>query len=388
MKDQNKQASRLDEARSRRGLRLVVMLIIAALAALGFWLDRDSDQCVFKSVPGGIMGTETTLVVIADADNRSLAVHALEMGEQRLRKVESMMSRYLEDSEISNLNAASDGEWMPLAAETLELLQTARRLAVRTDGAMDVTYHPAFELWRRCAKQRRLPRRDELRSAKDACGWGNWRLLEDGAKKSQPQAGIDLGGIAKGYAIDRAVVAMKEAGARAGMVNVGGDLRCFGAGPEDGKWPVRIRDPFRPSGDKYLLTIAVRDAAVCTSGNYYRYHEIDDRRYSHIIDPRTLRPADAIPSVTVVARDATTADAWSTALSVLGKDGLGMLKPADKIEAMLVVGGPDDYKIVCTEGMKNIIAPSTRRADTAEIEVWKTRQDRPTTAAAGKNQKS
>ncbi len=346
---------KLSQKKSGSLLRLSVVFVVAILVALGMWLGRDQGRRAFESEPVGIMGTETSLIVIAPPQQRSTAAHALKMGEQELRRAESRLSTYMDDSQISQLNAAAVDEWMPLSPQSLRLLRTARGLTNRTGGAFDVTYRPVFKLWKKNADKGRLPGRKQLRAAIAASGWDNWKLLDDGVKKTHARAEVDLGGVAKGYAIDRAAEAMKRAGARAGLVNVGGDVRCFGAGPKQGRWPIHVRNPFRPDDDKYLLTVAVRDAAVCTSGNYYRYNEIDGRRYSHIIDPRTGKPTEAAPSVTVIAPEAITADAWATALSVLGPEGLQKTEPADEIQAMLVIGDPDDYKIVCTDGFKKAI---------------------------------
>ncbi len=288
------------------------------------------------------MGTTCTLVAVAD--DRERARDALGRAEAALRRVEALMSTWLADSEASRLNRARAGERVALSSETLAVLQTARQAASQTEGAFDITCGPVIELWREAGRRGRLPSQSEIEQARAASSWRSIELMEGGAAKLVDTVQVDLGGIAKGYGIDRAVEAMRAAGARGGLVDVGGDLRCFGQPPDGSVWTVDVRDPF---GEGRLVELGLAGGGVCTSGSYARFVEIEGRRYSHIVDPRSGRPADAIPSVTVIAGTALDADVWATALSVLGAEGLARL-PA-QMEAVVVTGGtPDDRAIVCT----------------------------------------
>jgi len=156
------------------------------------------------------------------------------------------------------------------------------------------------------------------------------------------------------------MVAMRAYGLVGGLVDVGGDVRCFGRRQDGRAWRVGIRNPFKPEAADLLAMLRVTDRAVCTSGNYFRFVEIGGRRYSHIIDPRPGpnmgMPADAIPSVTVLAPTAAVADAWATALSVLGPEGLALLQHDSGVEAMVVTGGPEDYQTHSTGGLAQFMA--------------------------------
>lgn len=308
------------------------------------------------SRPVGIMGTRTQLTVVVGGLGRLLAVRSLRDAEDALRDVEAKMSTWLADSEISRFNASAAGQEMELSPETMEVLRAAQRFAEQTDGAFDVTCRPIVELWKQAEKDQRLPADAALAAAREKSTWKQIELRDGGAVKHVATAGVDLGGIAKGYAIDRAVEAMERAGVRGGLVEVGGDVRCFGRRDRQGGWEVGIRSPFDPDAREHFAILKLAAGAVCTSGNYFRFREISGRRYSHIVDPRTARPADAAPSVTVVAPTAMTADAWATALSVLGPGGLRLLRPGGGIEAMLVVGGPRDYRIHMTDGFRALLA--------------------------------
>jgi thiamine biosynthesis lipoprotein len=151
---------------------------------------------------------------------------------------------------------------------------------------------------------------------------------------------------------------MKRADIAGGLVDVGGDLRVFGEPPSDRQWKVDIRDPYRK--ESILLTIRIAEGAVCTSGDYFRYVEIGGRRYSHIIDPRSGQPAREAHSSTVAAPSAMIADAWATALSVLGPRGFELL-PKD-MEGLVVYGERKSPRLVATKGFIDLIYPVERRA--------------------------
>ena len=294
------------------------------------------------------MGTTCTLVAVTD--DPAQGQEALRDAEIALRRVEGLMSVWISDSEISRLNRAGSGEDVALSPETLLVLDAASSAALDTDGAFDVTCRPVIELWREAGERGSLPTDAELVDARAASSWELIELTPSGATKHADSARVDLGGIAKGYAIDKALDAMKSSGLLGALVDVGGDLSCFGKPPQGSLWMVDVNEPF---GEGPLAQIGVWGAAVCTSGDYARFVEIESRRYSHIADPRTGRLAEAASSVTVVAQTAMEADIWATALSVLGRGGIERLPSG--VEAMLVIGEPDDYDMVCTPGFKDMM---------------------------------
>jgi len=290
------------------------------------------------------------LAAVTRHRERRHAEEALEQAEETLRAVEARMSAWLTDSEISRFNAAETGEEVPLSPETLAVLRTAREASTQTGGAFDVTCGPVIELWKQAAQRGIAPTEAKLTAARAASNWDFIELKDTCAIKRNAAACVDLGGIAKGYAIDQAAEALRRAGIAGGLIDVGGDLACFGHQADGQSWSVDVRDPFGPGR---LARIRVRNAAVATSGNYARYAEIADKRYSHIVDPRTGQPAETTQSVTVVALTATTADIWATALSVLGSEGLNELP--EGIEVLMVAGVEDDYQILCTSEFHELI---------------------------------
>lgn len=337
------------------------VVALAALTGVAIWLT--SGPWVASKRLDRVMGTEARLVAVVGPGEEAVAERAFADAEKALRSVEARMSRRIEASEVGRFNAAPAGERVELSSDTLAVLAASRELHEATGGAFDATCLPILRAWAEAGGAGRLPEPAALAQARAASNWAYIDFDEAGAVKHCGSAGVDLGGIAKGCGIDRAVAAMQDAGIRGGLVDVGGDVRCFGRPVEGDRWPVAVLSPF---DDGPLAHLALRGGAVCTSAHYARFTEIDGVRYSHIVDPRpgpeagmALRADIAPASVTVHAPTAMTADGWATALSVLGKAGLARL-PAG-VEAMVVTGGAGDYKVHMTAGFEALLDGPVRR---------------------------
>ncbi len=331
--------------------------MLVVLTGVGLWKTSDKRGQNLLAVVRyctAVMGTDCSIAATVEPGRRASAEQFLRRAEAALRNAEALLSTWLDDSELGRLNAAAADEHVPLSAESLHVLRLAQNTFAQTDGAFDVTCRPVIELWRTAPKRGALPTRAELDRARTESNWDLIRLTDSGAVKLADTVCVDLGGIAKGYAIDRAADVLRRAELAGGLVEVGGDIVCFGRPPSGESWEVDIKDP---CGGGRLAGVHLPDGgAVCTSGNYARFTDIAGRRYSHIIDPRTGQPADAVLSVTVVAADAVTADVWATALSVLGPAGFDLLP--NGVEAMIVTGTQDDPKIHCTPGFRRLMKKS------------------------------
>jgi FAD:protein FMN transferase len=337
-----------------KSIRLAILTGMCMATALAGCDRSEKDETVaFKWNPPHIMGTDTELTVVALASQEDKARAALRAAEHALRDVEAKMSSWMKASELARFNAAPAGQASELSETTIALLRLSKQLAKQTDGAFDVTCRPILQVWREAQKAKRLPTDLQIARGLGNCGWDKIELQDDSASKKVDGACVDLGGIAKGFGIDQATKALESTGLSGGMVNVGGDVRCFGKRADGGPWRIGIRNPFTDAPTFAIIELS--SGAVCTSGNYERYFEIDSKRYSHIVDPRTGRPVNIAPSVTVVAPTATAADAWATALSVLGEPGLKLIDKNSGIEAMLIIGGPENYRQVMTPGMTNLL---------------------------------
>ena len=342
---------------SRQREKIVGITAVSALAVLvvvGMIQTYGSRQAgpllALSTEPEAVMGTSCRLTAVISGHVRERGLLALREAEESLRRVEMMMSSWLEGSEISRFNAAGAGRKSPLSPESLHVLDAARAAYNETGGAFDITIDPLIALWRGAAERGTVPDADAVRAARAASSWNLIELLPDAAVKLSPDARVDLGGIAKGYAIDLAVEAMRQAGVEGGLVDVGGDLRIFGSPPDGGLWEVEVRDPFRAGR---LGRIGIPSGAVCTSGNYSRFFETGGVRYSHIIDPRSGMPSSPVASATVVSDTAERGDIWATALSVLGREGMERLP--EGMEAFLVVGDEKNYQLLMTPGFEDIL---------------------------------
>ncbi|MFP4053712.1 MAG: FAD:protein FMN transferase [Phycisphaerae bacterium] len=344
----------------RTAIAFVLLGGVVLLALVGRYMTSGEKPLLVREQKAilSIMSTRGKIVLAVPADRPELTRTAYQSAVKAARRVETLMSAHMEGTDIHALNEASANHLVPVMPGTVRVLEAAQTLHQQTAGAFDVTVGPVIELWKEAASEDRLPTSSELAEARAASSWEQLDISPNGVTKSSDSVRVDLGGIAKGYAIDQAVEALRARDVPGGLVEIGGDLRCFGRHYDGRPWTVAVQNPFDPNGKQALCYLALDGedaAAVCTSGNYRRSITIAEQQFSHIIDPRTAMPVDHAPSVTVVAPTAMRADAWATALSVLGPDGLEMLPPEGKIEAMIVTGTADAMKTFRTPGFEKLI---------------------------------
>ena len=342
-------------SRNHQAVGWGLVVALAVLVGIGLWKTsgrKDGGRVAVVRHCRGLMGTDASLLAVFPVGQGARAEQCLREAEARLHSVEARMSTWIAGTEISTLNSAAAGQVVPLSPESVEVLRAARDAHAETNGAFDVTCRPLVELWRDAAKRGRVPDEAELAAARGASCWEWIELTDDGAVKRRATVRVDLGGIAKGCAVDRAAAAIRAHGSSGGIVDVGGDLICFGCPVSGEKWNVDVKHPFGPGK---MATLRITEGAVCTSGNYARPVEIAGTRYSHIIDSRNGRPVDSVASVTVLAPTAMAADVWATALGVLGLDGFDRLP--DSVEAMIVVGTKSDHSVFCTPEFHALVEP-------------------------------
>jgi thiamine biosynthesis lipoprotein len=303
-----------------------------------------------------VMGTFAEVTAVAPT--KPVARAAVHVAYARLDQVNRLMSDYVSDSEVGRINGLAAGESMVVSPETFEVLRRAREFAKASGGAFDVTYRPLKEVWAQAAKDNVLPRESLLDETRRRIGYDKL-LLDATTRTVSPTIDglqIDLGGIAKGYALDLAAQASLDAGAIAVLVNVGGDVLAVGAQASGQPWRVGIKHPFEPGLVGRIALTGHR--AVATSGTQQRFAVINGERYSHIIDPRTGRPAEQAPSVTVIASDGITADAWATVFSVLTiEQGRQLAESRPDVEVMWIWGSADDVCSAQTPGFDRYVLP-------------------------------
>ncbi|MCO6457734.1 MAG: FAD:protein FMN transferase [Pirellulaceae bacterium] len=315
--------------------RLGVLMGVAGGLLLAGWLGVGRQPPpAQRTITPLLMGTTSRLIAVGPADQLDAALQA---ALAELWRVESAMSTYDPGSELSRLNRAAAGKPVALSPATLEVLAAAGTLHAQSQGAFDATIKPLAELWAEAGRRNEPPRPEELAAARKLVGFENLSLLPGAAVKSDSGVSVSLDGIAKGYGIHRAILAMRQYPLVGGLVDVGGDVECFGRPAADSVWRIGVQHP-RSGGQLGVLHLggAGHDTvAVCTSGDYRRYVTIGGRRLSHILDPRTGWPAEHAAGVTVVGPNAIDADGWATACAVLGPDdGLRLLANQPGLQAL------------------------------------------------------
>ncbi len=327
----------------------VFPIVLVAIVAIGVirHLGQASPALISFRQSRQVMGTLASIEAVGPAGNREQLRQAVQRAFAAVDRVDVIMSNYKSDSLVSRINREAADRPVDLDSWTAEVLKQSKHYWRLSNGAFDPTCGPLIELWKRCGKADRLPTAEELANAKARTGFDKVELDTDAnpptIRFTEPGMEIDLGGIAKGFSIDLAAEALKQAGCTGGLVDIGGDIRTFGRPDDDENWEIAVQDPFK---EGTLQILSVNDTAVCTSGNYQRYAIIQGHRYSHIIDPRTGYPAEAAPSVTVIGPETTGTDALATAVSVLGAtDGMKLIHAVPHYETMLVVGTPKSFEM-------------------------------------------
>ena len=271
----------------------------------------------------------TTVRVIFYAPSPELADHGRKAAFAVMKQVDDLMSDYKPDSELSRLSAAA-GKGPQLVSQPLyDVLQSSLDTAVASEGAFDITIGPLIRLWRRSRKDLRLPSPEELRAAKALVDYRKLRL--DPAKRTvellQPGMILDLGGIAKGYACDKGLAALRALGITKAMVDTGGGMALGDPPPDKPGWRIGML------GDASKI-LQLANCGVSTSGDVEQYVEIDGVRYSHIIDPATGLGLTNRAMATVIAKDGLTSDALDTPICIMGAEkGLKMASSQKGVEA-------------------------------------------------------
>ncbi len=271
---------------------------------------------------GETMGTTWAVKFVAAKDRPLQPVQRAVEGV--LDAVVSQMSTWIADSDISRFNRAPVGTWQRLPAEFHDVLQYALTVARATGGAFSPAIGELARLWGFGPSGQRLmgPDSQSIAAALVRSDWRRLKLTGEGFAIQPGGIGLDLSGVAKGYAVDCVTDALQRLGFRSHLVEIGGELRGAGTKPDGTPWWVELEHPEPASGQLPETLVALHGLAVATSGDAQRYFVRDGRRLSHTIDPRTGHPVpDRIASVTVLHRRCMCADALATALTVLGPDG-------------------------------------------------------------------
>lgn len=269
---------------------------------------------------GEALGTTWTLKLTGTPDEaRQVALRAVV--DSALAEVDQSMSTYRDDSELMAINAADGLSPLSLSPMLGRVLGEALDVGVASSGAFDVTVGPLVNAFGFGPDKRRIaPEASVLEGLAPRIGQDKLELTAEGLTKAHPEVFIDLSAIAKGYAVDLVVERLEAEGEKNLLMEVGGEIVARGVNHSGEPWRLGIERPSQTLRTVHEVVV-LNDAAMATSGDYRQYYEVDGQRVSHLIDPRTAEPVThTLASVTVVAARCATADAWATALSILGPD--------------------------------------------------------------------
>ena len=297
---------------------LITMAITAPAAAEWYHHERE------------LMGTRIS--VDFGVTDEALAADCSERVFAEMRRIDALMSTYRDDSEITRVNSDAARETIEISTELARLIESSIGFSRLSGGIFDITYASvgyAYDY-----RNRLEPSAETLAAKLPAIDYRHIELAGNRIHFTRPGVRIDLGGIAKGYAVDRAVEIVSDCGISRAMISAGGDSRIVG--DRDGRpWLIGIRHP-REAGE-IALRLPLSDSAISTSGDYERYFIVDGKRVHHILDPATGRPSEGSWSATVIGPDAMTTDALSTTIFILGaNEGLALVEKLDGFDAILI----------------------------------------------------
>ena len=281
----------------------------------------------------GRFGMGTVLELTAYGGDPEASRLALRRAYEEIEQLDAQLSRHREESDVSRLNRAQ-GTPVAVASAVREALLLSLREGQRSGGAFDVTVGPLVALWSRAAAQDQLPAEAALAAAGEHVGAEHVQLLSDGRVSLDPGSSIDLGGIAKGFALDRVLPGLRASGLSAALLSFGqSSTWALGNPPGAAGWRLLVRSP----AGGFAGVVTLRDRALSTSGTLGQWSEIGGQRFGHVLDPRSGRPLTRRRQALVVAPDATLAEVLSTALLVLGeREGIALVEARQGCEGLLL----------------------------------------------------
>jgi thiamine biosynthesis lipoprotein len=322
------------------GQRLTKGSVIATMTSAGRPERAGLERFEFTGVAMRVVPVKIVLY----ASDEATAECAAQAAFARLDELNAVLSDYDPASELRRLcDTSGEGVRVPVSGELWHVLTHAQALAKRTDGAFDVTVGPVVRLWRRARRRERMPSPERLEAARQVVGYRLIRLHPERQEVEllKPDMRLDLGGIAKGYAVDEALATVRKHGIDVALVDAGGDIRLGTPPPGRPGWLIGVAglDPDGPPSRFLWLA----DRAIATSGDTRQYVVIDGTRYSHLVDPRTGLGLTDHSVVTVIARDGITADGLASAVSVLGPErGLKLTEETPHTAAFILRASGDE----------------------------------------------
>jgi thiamine biosynthesis lipoprotein len=331
---------------------ITILVFILFLITVIFFSVIRKQPIEYESGYRLVMGTFARVIIVAQ--NSAIAEKAAEDAFAAIERVDNLMSDFKDDSDIGIVNKEAFQRPVQVSDLTFEVIQRSIGFSKLSDGAFDITVGPLVALFRREKETQTAATKEEIEQAKSKTGYEKLVLDETNRTVRFTVEGmkLDLGGIAKGYGVDKAIEAVKKDGVLGAMVDIGGNIRCFGT-PAKGKktWVVGIQNPdLENEKDAGLvMKLNITSESISTSGDYQQFVIIDGKKYSHIIDRKTGTSKEELSSVTIITDNATDADALSTTVTVMGTEkGMALIETLPNTEAILIPSG--QTKFIMTPG--------------------------------------
>lgn len=325
-------------------VRLILPAFLVILGIAGCSERVDEPEPV--TISGPTMGTSFSIKYFPSRSSRSSLAEVEIQVNQRLERVNQLMSTYLPNSELSRFNNSDVGQWFSISEETATVIELALQISEQTDGAFDITVATLVDLWGFGPSQNPPePPADKL--IQDELTKVGYRFLKFRnsplSVMKESRIRVDLSAIAKGYAVDLVADYLDKLGIESYMVEVGGEIRAKGLKPQQQPWRIAIESPVVEQRTVQKV-VELSDIAVATSGDYRNYFEKDGVRYSHTIDPGTGYPiAHNLASVTVLSKTSAKADALATAFTVMGMDRALSFANQHDVPAFFIVKEPTGF---------------------------------------------
>ena len=282
-----------------------------------------------------LMGSRFDITVIAKDSIKANTY--IDLAVDEISRIENLISSWDSKSQTSLINSNAGVKPVKVDRELFNLIKRSLAITQLTDGAFDISYASMDRIWKFDGSMTEMPSKADIIASVGKVGFQNIILDETNSTVFLKLKGmkIGFGAIGKGYAADKAKALLIEKGVRSGIINASGDMTTWGKQTNGDEWKVAITNPLNKN--KAFALLPITDGAVVTSGNYEKYVNFNDKRYTHIIDPRTGYPSTGIISVTVFAPKAELADALSTSVFVMGKEvGLNRINQLTNIECIII----------------------------------------------------
>jgi len=296
---------------------------------------------------GSTMGT-TYHITLVKVPPQLKEIQLKQEIDKLLNEVNQQMSTYKKDSELSLLNQNPSTDWIPISKALFTVIQEALRVSELSEGAFDITVGPLVNLWGFGAKwtEEKIPSQEEIYQTKQRVNYQYLSIQTNppAIKKAKPDVYIDLSGIAKGYGVDVIADFVEKQGILNYLIEIGGELRTKGSNPQGEAWKVAVEKPI-PNIRATQTIIPVHDAGIATSGDYRNFFELNGRRFSHIIDPKTGEPVQTnVVSATILdSKSCMTADAWAKMPIVMGAEKALALAERKNIAMYLLIKEGDQF---------------------------------------------